>query len=239
MKASLRRKIAMARRALDFATAHPLADSGYTVVVARLKTEVDQADALVMLQDGGIEREHAAKLRKLALRHATHSQHLRRLWRIAKLAEAAHPELVEKFVLPSNSGPNRAFILKARVMLADVNAHLDVLNALGLGDTFVAELTAALAEFDSITEGSHAARADHVGAGAQLLSIASRCGADVDVIDTFIRVNFANDAQALAAWQSAKNLVGPFKALPEETAPAPVPQPVAAPLAIAADEQGT
>lgn len=220
----------MARRALDFALAHPLADTGYTAVVNRLKTEVAQADDLGMLQQAGAEREHAAVTRRTTLRQAVRSQHLLRLSKLAFVATKDHPELAGRFVLPPASGPNRTFLLKVRTMLADATEQKELLNTIGLGDTFIEELTQAVTEFEGATESAHAARADHVGAAAELEQLASRCTVDVAVIDTFMRRAFANDAMTLAAWRSAKNVAGPFKAPPPAVPVVPV-VPVAPPVA--------
>jgi hypothetical protein len=227
MNAPLRRRISRARRAYDFATAHPLPDSGYTTVVTRLKTEIDQADSLGILQGTGGEREHAAVVRRQVVRKTARSQLLRRLCRIAQLATATQPDLANKFVLPPSSGTTRAFVLRAQAMLADATAAKDVLSTIGLGDNFLADLTQAVADLSGTTENAHAARNDHVGATGGLPALMDRCDVDVDVLDTFIQAAFANDAQSLTAWRSAKNLAGPFKAQVEEVPPAPpAPQPV-------------
>lgn len=218
----------MARRAMDFATAHPMADASYTAVVTRLQAEVAQADMLGKLQGTGRERERAAIARRTAIRRATRSQQLRRLCRIADLAAVDHPELVGKFILPPPKGPNRSFLLKAETMLADATTEKDRFISLGLGDTFIEELTQAVADFNATTASAHAARADHVGARAELVGIVNQCAADIDVIDTFIRSKFANDLQALAAWQSAKNIPGPFTSQ-VATTPPPAVEPVTPP----------
>ncbi len=210
----------MARRALDFATAHPITDAGYTAVVARLRANVAQADTLAMLQDAGVEKERSALARRTSVKRTMRSQQLRRLARIGTMAAVEHPELSGKFTLPKASGPNRTFVLRARTMLADATAQKDLLSSLGLGDTFIEQLGQAVAEFDNSTEAAHASRADHVGASAELKAIATRCTTDVDVIDTFIRSEFVADAQSLAAWQSARNIPGPFTR-PKATTTAP------------------
>jgi hypothetical protein len=233
MNARLRRRISRARRALDFATAHPLTDSGYAIVVARLQAEIDQADALGILQGTGDEREHAAVVRRQEVKKTTGAQLLRRLCRIGEVAAAGHPELANKFVLPRKP-PTRVFILKAQAMLADATADQELLRSIGLGDTFIAELTQAVADLDSTTDSAHTARNDHVGATGGLPALADRCEVDIDILDTFIEVAFANDAQALTAWRSAKNLAGPFKAQTPEEVPPVTPEPesvVAQPVA--------
>jgi hypothetical protein len=236
MRAPIRRRISRARRALDFAIAHPLTDSGYTTVVTRLKAEVDQADALGILQVTGDEREHAAVVQRQAVKKATFAQLLRRLCKIAEVAAAGHPELAEKFVLPPAAGPTHAFVLKAQAMLADATADKDVLSSIGLGDSFLADLTQAVADLDSTTGNAHGARNDHVGATGELPALLNRCDLDISILDTFIQAEFAGDAQTLTAWRSAKHLAGPFKAQAAEDAPpvtpAPEPEPVAPQLVV-------
>ena len=222
----------MARRALDFALAHPQADAGYTAVVSRLQQEVAQADQASVLQDTGDEREHAAIARRTAVRQEVRTQHLLRLTRLAKRAAKEHPELAGRFTLPPTRGPNRAFLVKATAMLQDATAQKDLLASIGLGDTFIAELTQAVADLDKATADAHAARADHVGAAAQLEQLAALAAVDVSVIDTYVRRIYANDAMALAAWKSARNLAGPYTPGAAATpavvpAPAPTPTPVA------------
>src|ERR1019366_4149834 len=105
MKRSIRRRISMAHRALDFATAHPVADAGFAAVITRLQADVAKADALGMLQGAGRDGEHAALSRRLAIRQSVESQQLRRLRRIAELAAVDHPGVAGKFVLPPAGAP--------------------------------------------------------------------------------------------------------------------------------------
>jgi hypothetical protein len=83
-----------------------------------------------------------------------------------------------------------------------------------------------VADFETATESAHAAKADHIGASAELEKLATRCSVDVAVIDTFMRRAFVNDVATLAAWRSAKNVAGPFKATPPavpDVPPTPAP----------------
>jgi hypothetical protein len=186
-----------------------------------------------MLQSAGPERQHAAITQRSAVKYSTYSLLLRRLCRVANLNAAAHPELQDKYILPSKDTPNREFILKAQQMLNDATAQQDLLKTLGLGDTFIAELTKAVNDFETNTEDAHAGRADHVGASAQIDAIANHGVANVDVLDTYMRMNYAGDLQTLAAWAAAKNIHGvahTAEATPPDAPPVPAPQPVIAPL---------
>ncbi len=200
----------MARRALDFALAHPQADAGYTATVARLQQEVTETDQLGTMQENGSESEHAAIARRTVVREQVRAEHLLRLTRLAKRAAKEHPELAGRFTIPKANSPNHMFLIKAKAMLADAIARKALLSTIGLGDSFVEELTQAVADLENATAEAHAARMEHVGAVAQLEQHAATAAVDVSVLDTFVRRIYRTDAMALAAWKSAKNLAGPF-----------------------------
>lgn len=229
----------MARRALNFATAHPVSDAGFTAILATLSADIDRADTLGVLQDGGGSRQRAATSHRMGVRRAMRNVQLRRLCRVASRGAADHPELDGKFVMPPSSGPNRNFLLRAQGLLEAATAQKDLLATLGVGDTLIAELARAVSDFEAATTEAHAARADHIGAGAELEVVAKRCVADVDVVDTYMKGAYGNDAQVLAAWQAARNITGPFQPKNDVPVPAPVvtpPAQLAAPRAPLAQE---
>jgi hypothetical protein len=230
MKATTRRTIAMARRALNFATAHPIADSGYTAAVARLKDDVGKADTLGQQQIDGGRKESAAISRRLMLRRTMRTQLLKRLASIELLNEKEHPELAGMYDLPPAKGPIRSFLLQAQTILSNATEQKDLLAQLGMGDTLIADLTSAIAVFETATTDSHSARAVHTGARGAFSALAKRCDSEVTMIGTYLEAVYANDDETLAAWRSARNLAGPFKRSAAATpAPAPEPDPVPAP----------
>lgn len=225
MKARTRRNVARARRALDFATAHPLTDSGYSAAVASLNRDVAQADTLGRQQADGIQREHAAKLRRNAIRRQMRARQLKRLATLARLNAADHPELNGKYPLPPAKGPGRAFQLQAQSILANATEQKDLLSQLGVGDTILTDLAAAIADYDTNTVAAHNARADHTGASKAFQAMARRCDDEVELIGSFIQDAFANDEGTLGAWASAQNLAGPFTRKSQPPAPSPMPSP--------------
>ena len=235
MKALIRRKLSMARRALDFAHAHPLTDAGFGTVVKRLQDQVTRGDALVMQEGEGRTGESSAIARRLELRRTIRRQQLRRLIRIARRATKDHPELAGQFVMPGFNLPHKPFVLAARSLLTAATAQKELFTSLGLGDSFFADLAASVDQFDAATESAHAGRMDHVGASAVLTEIARECLSDIDVLDTYYASAFPNDFELQAAWESAKNVRGPF--LHREAA-APVPAPVPAPAPPPVPEPG-
>ena len=75
----------MARRAFDFATAHPVADSGFSTILSGLESDIASADSLGMLQAAGPQRQHVAVAQRSALKESIRSLQLSRLWRVALL----------------------------------------------------------------------------------------------------------------------------------------------------------
>lgn len=223
----------MAARALDFAQAHPATDASYTSLVAQLQDAVSRGEALAALQSDGRIGERAAVAQRETLRRTMERIQLRHLVGVAERAVKDHPELVGLFVHPAPGGPNRVFITAAKAMVAAATPHRDLFVSLGLGDTFLDELTQALAQFDGATEAAHAGRRDHVGARAELVAVADECVQMLALLDGFYLIRFRNDAQSLAAWESSNNLVGPFR--PGQPAPEPAPAPVSPPAATPVD----
>lgn len=224
MNAVIRRKLSMAARALDFAQANPSTDPSYTGVVTRLAERVGRADALAVQQVEGTGGEHAAMGQRGTVRQTLLQPKVRHLLRVAKLAMAGHPELAGSFVRPLSGCPNKVFIVAARSLLAAAEAQKELLVGLGLGSAFIDDFAKAIADFDSQTHGAHAGRNGHVGAVADLESVAADCAALVGILDGLNEDRFHTDPEMLAAWKSARNQVGSFRQKHEpEPEPAPVP----------------
>jgi hypothetical protein len=55
-------------------------------------------------------------------------------------------------------------------------------------------------------------RREHIGASAELSVVADELGQIMKLLDGFNRFRFAENSEALAAWMSASNVVGPSRA---------------------------
>ena len=221
----------MAARALDFCTANPSDQASSKSVVARLDALVNRADALSVQQRSGKVNEDIARAERSAIRDTVRREHLRQLVRIAASAVKEHPELKQLFRLPKFSGPNHDFLTAAKDMLGTATAQKPLLDSLGLGETFIDDLTQGIAGFEKATEAGHIGRSARVGASAGLDEIASEVLTVVGVLDGMNQVRFKGDPELLAAWNSASKVAGPFK----KAAEAPVPAPTPAPAPTAAD----
>ncbi|HEV8357139.1 MAG TPA: hypothetical protein VGQ17_10285 [Gemmatimonadales bacterium] len=113
--------------------------------------------------------------------------------------------------LPLGNAPHKTFFTAASAMLARAVQEKDLLLGLGLGESFLDELARNVAEFDEVTTQAHEGRRSHVGARADLSAVTDEIQDLVVVLDGLNRTRFRDDAELLAAWESARNVVGPFR----------------------------
>lgn len=232
MQADVRRKLSMAARALDFSRAQPSTDASHTTVVTRLEERVARAETLAIQERDGRVGERASTTRRRELRTSIQEM-LRHLVRTAKVAAKTNPALAGDFVLPKVTGPFRTFATSAKAMLAAATPIKDALAANGIGDTLVDDLTATLAEFDEATTAAHTARREHVGGRADLIAVADECVEQVQLLDGLNRKRFKSQPELLAAWESARNVVGPFR--PKDATTPPTSAPGAGPVPPSSD----
>jgi hypothetical protein len=224
MKAKIRRKLEMGRRALEFGRAHPDTSPGYTAALTRLEERLGRADTLAGQQRQGMLEVRAATARKHELRRTMTVGHLDHLVSVARVAARELPELSQKFVLTRTQQPYLAFRTTARGMAAEAMADKELLVRHGLVDTVLEDLGQALDEFDAAVEQGTVGRRAHVGASAELATVADEVVQIVKVMDGLNRVRFASEPEQLVAWESASNVVATPRAAPaapEVPSPAP------------------
>jgi hypothetical protein len=227
MNAVTRRKLSMATRVLDFEQAHIATDVGHVALVARFEALVTKADALALRQRGGTLSERAATNRRLQFRDAITRQ-LRHLVQVAEVAAKGEPALAGHFVAAPRQAPHRTFLTAAKTLLAAATTHEALLVPQGLGERFVAELGTGVTTFEALSETIHAGRRDHVGARAELQAVSEEIGEVVRLLDGLNRARFDGQPELLAAWESARNVEGPFRAPREEAETPAAPTDIAA-----------
>jgi hypothetical protein len=212
MKAHVRRILAMAVRARSFDRANPSTDASYIGVAARLEELITRADALVVQEREGKLGERGASARRRQLRRRI-TELLRHLVRVAEVAAKERPELADQFKL-SRESPYKDFITGAKAMLAKATEERELFVKKGLGETLLEELGQLVTQFDAETDSVHSSRRAHVGARADLGTVSDEIVEQVNLLDGLNRQRFRDDAERLAAWESARNIVGPFEAKP-------------------------
>ena len=215
----------MAVRVRDFSRAHPSTAANYTVVLDQFEERVARLEELAQQQQGGFLTKHASVARRRDIRRRLHHELLRHLVTVAEVAATKQPGLAERFVLPSGNASNEAFRALARKMLEQGQAQREVLTQNGLSETLLADLQAAVDEYDASVAETNQGKRDHVGARAELKAVSDEVMKLVGLLDGLNRYRFSGNAEMLAAWTSARNVVAPPS--PQEEEPAPAAEAVA------------
>jgi hypothetical protein len=207
MDARIRRRIEVGKRALIFSSAYPDESAGYAVALARLAARVKRADQLFLQQREGKVEVHAAALRKVELRRTMQLLHLAHLAAAAEAASVEVPQLRQRFKLPRASRAFMAFGTAARAIEAEALQWKETLERYGMASPVLDSFRQSLEEFESASQRVESGRMAHIEARAELEKIAREVVHTVKLMDGFIRLRFARDGEALAAWNSARKVM--------------------------------
>jgi hypothetical protein len=205
----------MAEGVLSFCKEHPYEDAGFGAVMARFEERVGRANQLVTQERAGRLASSAATKEKGDLRRELQGQLLSHLVRVSEVAAKERPELAERFRRAGKSVAGKVFLTTARAILADAQEFTELLVQHGMSATMFAELKVTLERLEAVTEASRKARRDHVGANADLGAVSRELLELVGLLDGLNRFRFRDQPELLAAWESARNVVGPVKSKAE------------------------
>lgn len=211
MLGSLRRRFEAMGRVRDFLGAHPFADPSHAGLAERFGALLTRARGLAVEEQAGRLEARAATLHRRALRRQVESELLRYVTRVAAIAARARPELAGRFRMPARRTSGAAFLARAWDVLNLSREHQAVLAEYGLAASQVEELAEALTRFEAASERANAGRRMHVGCRAELHRAASELSELVAALDPLVKALYRGDPQTLAAWASARNVVGPFR----------------------------
>jgi len=210
MDARLRRRLEMAVRVRDFLRAHRTDGVAEGAALARLEELVQRAQVLAAQQRAGIVATRAATEMRAEVRRALRSKLLLYLSAVGGVAASENLELAAQFRLP-RVGPNQAFVTMARGMLEKATEHKELLVKSGMAETLIADITAAIEEFQQTLEATRAGLREHVSATADLWAVMAEVSEQVKVLDGVVRYRFGNNAELMGAWASVHSVVGPFR----------------------------
>ncbi len=211
MLTSMRRRLEMAVRARDFTRAHPYTDPSHQAVAARFGDLVTRAQALAVQEQAGRLGSAAATRYRRTVRSELEGALIRYLTRVADLAARENPELAGRFRMPKRRLAHAAFLARGWDFVTLAREHQDLLGRHGLSANHLDDLTSALNRFEGATERANAARREHVGARAELRQVATELTEVLGLLHVLNTTRFASDAEQLAAWISARNVLGPFR----------------------------
>jgi flagellar biosynthesis/type III secretory pathway ATPase len=199
----------MGARALEFSLAHPDDSPGYATAVKELEAQLIRANQLAREQEAGTVQVRVASAQKRVLRRAIRRVQLVHLARVAERGSKEIPELAQKFDLPRVPTRYLPFKNVARTMLAEAQLQKELLVRHGLAERVLEGLSRSLDEFDQAVELGAEGRRIHIGAAANLEVASDEVVQLVRVIDGLNRFRFAAEADLMAAWGSASNVIGP------------------------------
>lgn len=205
MRAKTRRKLEMGARVLEFTRLHQSSSPGDIAAATRLQERLARADQLARQQRQGLGEVRTATARKRELRQMMHHAFLDHLVSVAEVASVEQPNLREKFQFPEDA-TYHAFWTAASSMAVEARSRKDLLVRHGLSDEVLAALEVALEEFATVVEQGTVGRIAHVGASAELVTVAEEVVQVVKVMNGLNRFRFASQPELLAAWESASNV---------------------------------
>jgi hypothetical protein len=207
MLAKTRRKLEMGARVLEYARLHQDTSPAFLSAVARLRERLARANELDRQFNDGRSAVHVATARKSELRRRILRTHLHHLSSVAQVASTEEPELARKFVIARRTYTYRGFQTAASGLAAEAESRKELLLKHGLAEEVLSGLQVALDQFETAVEQSAAGRLTHVGATAELDTVAEDVAQIVKVMTGLIRVRYAGHPELLVAWESASSVV--------------------------------
>lgn len=208
-------------RVHEYSVAHSDGGAASTAIVAGLGKAIGDAQNLARQQRDGQNEERNAADTKKALKK-TFRKLVRHVARVAALVAKDHPELTREFRLPRGKGGEQAVLTAVRSIADEARANQDLFLTNGMAVTLIADMDKALADYEAAIERTGAAKRAHIGANAEVDAVLRRIMLIVRLLDGLNQYRFEDDAEKLAAWNSARNLPGPGpEKAPAEDGPVP------------------
>ncbi|MGE0552837.1 MAG: hypothetical protein AB7R55_05355 [Gemmatimonadales bacterium] len=209
LRAGFRVAIEMAERVRVFVEAHPSDDPGLAPLTEALTRLLGRATELIALHDDNRTKVTAAVSRRAELRKSAVTGLLQLIARTGQSAARQDPAVAGRFRTVRVSGPALVFVRSAEALVAAAREHREVLAAHGLSDGVVDQAAALLQQYDVVGDEQAAAVQGRVQARAELSVVTRQLKVTVRQLDAFNKHRFAKDDELLAAWKTARNLIGP------------------------------
>lgn len=210
MRKQERRTLDAAERVLAFSREHPGEQPAVTSAVEVLTGLAAQATALLAQREGGERDWSSTVVGKARVRRGLRVQ-LEHLVGIADAASLRQPDQAVALRLPSLTAGRAQFAARVRDLVAAARGRQELLATYGLPDGLLGEIEQALARYEGVEGDKWVARQRAVGATAELRQVTRSIAIVLRHLDALNRIRFADDAEVLAAWRSARELYGPMK----------------------------
>jgi len=213
------RRLETVIRVLLYCEANPDDNAGMTAVIAELGQNRSRAENLAAQQRLGIAEAAAGTRNRKKLRADIHHNMLVPIGRVAASAAGVEPGLESLFKVPGRSARAQEWRTGARGIARATEERKDLLLRHGMPEALLADVLAALDQYDAASTRRDAGKSAHVGATADLDEVMRDSMRLIGVLDGLFRYRFRNDAEKLAAWESARNVPTPSGKAPPEAPP--------------------
>ena len=211
MDAILRRRLEMAARVRDFLRTHRTDGVGQGLGLARLELLLERAEQLAEQQRVGLVTTRGATKQRRKVRRALSNKLLRYMRVVGAVVGKENHALADQFRMPPSNASAQALLTAGLAILEKATANKEALIGLGMDPQVLEVLGQALGDFEQTLEDSRAGRREHVGASADLQIVAAEIGEQVRLLDGVVQYRFGDNAELMAAWASARNVLGPFR----------------------------
>lgn len=209
MNAQIRRRLEMAARVRDFLRAQQVDGVGQGLGLARLEELLERAANLATQQRTGVAVARSATKQRQEIRRVLQPKILGYLRVVGAVAAKQNAELAEQFRMPLPDASHQALLTMSRAILEKATAQKELLVKLGMSEQVLEELGTALGQYEQTLEATSAGRRAHVGARADLETVAAEISEQVRLLDKVVRYRFGDNSELIAAWDSARNVVSP------------------------------
>jgi len=196
----------MVLRALIFLRANPLDDPAFITNVARLESDAARLQQLADMERSGHIEAGAAVIGKKEGK-ANILDGLNILARLAVIATREVPELPVRLTLPKPNSGAQKLIGGARTVVTQARAQQELLTRYGMTTGFLDQLGATIDQYERAVSAKSSGVNTHIGAAAEMESVASEITRLVKVLDAVQRPHLRRDPQKRAAWKAARSTV--------------------------------
>ncbi len=119
------------------------------------------------------------------------------------------PSIPVRFSIPRPPSSAQVFLTGGRVVLAEAQAHAELLGRYGMAAGLLDQFRTVLDQYEQAINAKNSGTSSHVGANAELQELAVEIIRVVRLLDAVNRPRFRNDPEKRAAWKSARDIVRP------------------------------
>jgi hypothetical protein len=197
------------KSARDFTNEHPSEIEGHTATALELNRAVDRMDEQVGVFEQGHRDAAAATEERDRLIDLIFAEYLRPIAAISRGNAELDPATARRFRAPARDAAQGEFLGAARSVAALAEEQKAVFVRDGMPASFVADLTQALDDYEAAATKGNNARQLHVGARAELGTLARQVMQLLRRLDGINRYRYRNDPHLYAQWQAARNAAWP------------------------------